>query len=139
MIILDTNVVSEPLKPAPNPTVVAWLNAQDPRSLFITSISLAELLSGLESLPAGKRKQALTQALSLQLMALFAERVLSFDARSATAFARVQAQAQRVGLPVSFADGCIAAIAQAHGFAVATRNVRDFQGTGIALIDPWKG
>lgn len=137
MIILDTNVVSEPLKPGPDAAVLAWLNAQAPQSLFITSISLAELFAGIDNLPDGHRRRALAQSLSAQLLALFADRVLSFDARAASAFANVNTHAKRAGNPMGFADGCIAAIAQAHDFAVATRNQRDFQGAGIRLINPW--
>lgn len=137
MIILDTNVVSEPLKPAPDTAVLAWLNAQAPRSLFITSISLAELFAGIENLPAGQRRRALAQSLSTQLLALFADRVLSFDASAATAFANIHTQAKQAGNPIGFADCSIAAIAQAQGFSLATRNLRDFQGTSIELINPW--
>jgi predicted nucleic acid-binding protein len=137
MIILDTNVVSEPLKPRPDAAVLAWLNAQAPRSLFITSISLAELFAGIDNLPDGQRRRALAQSLSAQLLALFADRVLGFDASAATAFANIHAQAKRAGNPMGFADCSIAAIAQAHDFALATRNLRDFQGTDIRLINPW--
>ena len=138
MIILDTNVVSEPLKPRPDPAVLTWLNVQSPLSLFITSISLAELLAGIENLPDGQKRRALQQSLGAQLLALFADRVLSFDSRAASAFASVHAQTRRAGHPISFADCSIAAIAQTHGFALATRNLRDFQDTGIELINPWQ-
>jgi hypothetical protein len=137
MIILDTNVVSEPLKPLPNPVVVDWLNAQAPASLFITSINLAELLAGVETMPQGKRRDALAQVLSIHVNALFENRVLQFDTRSAQCFAASMAGAQAQGNPVGFADCAIAAIAKTHGFIVATRNVRDFQGTGVELLNPW--
>lgn len=137
MIILDTNVVSEPFKPLPHPGVVDWLNAQEPATLFITSINLAELLAGVETLPQGKRRDALAQALSSHVTALFADRVLHFETRAAQNFAACLAGAQAQGNPVGFADCAIAAIAKTHGFIVATRNVHDFQGTGVDLINPW--
>lgn len=137
MIILDTNVVSEPLKPAPDPALLAWLDAQAAQTLCLTSITLAELLAGIANLPAGRRRNQLGQALSQKIMPLFEGRVLAFDTQAAHAFAGVQAGASAAGNPIGFADGAIAAIAAAHGFAVATRNVRDFKGTGVEVIDPW--
>lgn len=137
MIILDTNVVSEPLKPSPEPAVLAWLDAQAPETLCLTSITLAELLAGIAALPAGRRRNQLGQALSQKIMPLFEDRVLAFDTQAAHAFAAVQASASAAGNPIGFADGAIAAIAASHGFAVATRNVRDFKGTGVEVIDPW--
>ena len=137
MIILDTNVVSEPLKAEPEPSVLAWLDAQAPTTLYMTSITLAELLAGVAALPAGRRRNKLRQALTDQVMPLFEGRVLAFDAQAAHAYAQVHAGAQAAGNPISFADGAIAAIAAAHGFAVATRNVRDFKGTGVEVVDPW--
>jgi predicted nucleic acid-binding protein len=137
MIILDTNVVSEPLKPLPHPGVIDWLNAQAPSSLFITSINLAELLAGVETLPPGKRRDALALALTSQVSALFENRVLHFDTRAAHGFAACLAGAQAQGNPVGFADCAIAAIAKTQGWMVATRNVRDFLGTGVEIINPW--
>ena len=137
MIILDTNVVSEPLRPAPDAAVLAWLDAQAPATLCLTSITLAELLAGVATLPAGRRRNRLALALSDQVLPLFEGRMLAFDTPAAHAFARVQAGATAAGNPISFADAAIAAIATSHGFALATRNVRDFKGTGLALIDPW--
>lgn len=138
MIILDTNVVSEPLRPAPEPAVLAWLDAEAPATLCLTSITLAELLAGVAALPAGRRRNKLGQALTEQVLPLFEGRVLAFDMPASHAFARVLAGAQAAGNPISFADAAIAAIAAAHGFAVATRNVRDFKGTGVEVIDPWQ-
>jgi len=137
MIILDTNVVSEPLKPQPNPAVLHWLDAQAAPSLFLTTITLAELFAGVEAMPAGRRKDELHQALLERILPLFDGRVLSFDAAAARAFATVNSQSRAAGCPLSFADGAIAAIAQAQGFILATRNGKDFKGTGIALVDPW--
>ena len=137
MIILDTNVVSEPLKGEPEPAVLAWLDAQAPTTLYLTSITLAELLAGVAAMPAGRRRTKLEQALTDQVLPLFEGRVLAFDARAAHAYAQVHAGAQAAGNPISFADGAIAAIAAAHGFAVATRNLRDFKGAGVDVVDPW--
>jgi toxin FitB len=137
VIILDTNVVSEPLRPAPEPAVLAWLDAQVPATLCLTSVTLAELLAGVAALPAGRRRNKLALALTDQVLPLFEGRILAFDVPAAHAFARVQAGATAVGNPISFADAAIAATAAAHGYALATRNVRDFKGTGLELIDPW--
>ena len=137
MIVLDTNVVSEPLKLAPNPAVLDWLNAQEPQTLFLTAVNLAELLAGVEALPAGRRRDALALALSTQVLALFGGRILPFDAKAAQAFATTNASAQAQGNTIGFADCAIAAITRANGFALATRNLRDFKGAGVSLIDPW--
>ncbi|NDP39740.1 MAG: type II toxin-antitoxin system VapC family toxin [Rhodoferax sp.] len=137
MIILDTNVVSEPLKREPNATVLDWLNAQEPQTLYLTTVNLAELLAGVEVLPAGRRRDALRQALTAQLEPLFEGRILPFDNKAAEAFARVNASVVVSGNTISFADCAIAAIARAHGYSVATRNVRDFKGTGVETFDPW--
>ena len=137
MIILDTHVVSEPLKAAPDTAVLDWLNAQEPQTLFLTTVNLAELLAGAELLPAGRRRDALVQALTSQVVVLFGGRILSLDVKAANAFAETNASAQAQGNPIGFADCTIAAIARANGFALATRNLRDFKGAGVSLIDPW--
>lgn len=137
MIVLDTNVVSEPLRPEPDPAVLAWLNAQEPQTLYLTTVNLAELLAGVTLLPAGRRRDALAQALSTQVVALFGGRILPFDAKAAEMFATLHANAHAQGNPIGFADGAIAAIAAANGFALATRNARDFNGAGVEVIDPW--
>lgn len=137
MIILDTNVVSEPLRPEPDATVLAWLDAQEPKSLFLTTVNLAELLAGVEVLPAGRRRNALAHALATQVVALFGGRVLPFDTKAAEVYAKTHASAQALGNRMGFADCAIASIAGAHGFSVATRNSRDFKGTNVVTIDPW--
>jgi predicted nucleic acid-binding protein len=138
MIILDTNVVSEPLRPAPDPAVLRWLDAQEPGTLYLTAVNLAELLAGVEALPAGRRRVQLERALGEEVLPLFAGRVLAFDERAAQAFARIHTNAQAAGNPIGFADAAIAAIARAHGMALATRNVRDFRGTELDLLNPWE-
>ncbi|MDI1247043.1 MAG: type II toxin-antitoxin system VapC family toxin [Rhodoferax sp.] len=137
MIILDTNVVSEPLKPQPDPAVLQWLNAQLPETLYLTTITVAELLAGADKLPAGRRKAELHDALIERILPLFDGRVLSFDLAAARTFAKVSTRSRAAGCPISFADGAIAAIACAQGFILATRNVKDFSDTGIELINPW--
>lgn len=137
MIILDTNVVSEPLRLEPDPTVLNWLDAHDPATFYITTINLAELFAGVEKMPQGRRREALEQALTRQVASLFEGRILNFDAKAAEALAKAASGAQAQGNPIGFADCAIAAIARAKGFAVATRNVRDFKGTSVEVIDPW--
>jgi toxin FitB len=137
MIILDTNVVSEPLKPQPDPKVLAWLDVQAPETLYITAINLAELAAGIAVLPVGRKRTALQHALDQRMMPLFEGRILHFDAESAQVFANLSAKLQAMGSTMSFADCAIAAVAMANGFALATRNTRDFKNTGISLIDPW--
>ena len=137
MIILDTNVVSEPLKPSPEPAVLDWLDRQAPETLYLTTVNLAELLAGIEALPQGRRRTKLHQALTAHMMPLFKGRILPFDEKAAEAFALINAGAKAAGNSMSFADGAIAAIASAHGFLLATRNVRDFKGAGVEVINPW--
>jgi toxin FitB len=137
MIILDTNVVSEPLKLKPDPAVLQWLDRQAPETLSLTAISVSELLAGVEILPTGRRRNKIHAAIVEQVLPLFDGRILAFDLAACEFFARANARAQAAGNPISFADGAIAAIAAAHGFMLATRNERDFKGTGVKLINPW--
>jgi toxin FitB len=137
MIILDTNVVSEPLKLKPEAAVIHWLNAQEPQTLYLTTINLAELLSGVDIMPAGRKRAALKTALEDNILPLFEGRIMQFDNKAAQAFAKINAKVQSAGGTISFADCAIAAIAQANGFALATRNVRDFNKTGVELVNPW--
>ena len=137
MIILDTHVVLEALNPAPSQVVLDWLDRQAPETLYLTAVSLAELLAGIEALPQGHRRLELEQAMARQILPLFEGRILSFDAKAADAFGKIRAGAQSVGNTIGFADAAIAAIACAQGFALATRNVRDFRGAGVELINPW--
>ena len=137
MIILDTNVVSEPLKPKPDAAVLNWLDAQDPQTLYITTINLAELLAGIELMPAGRKRTALKSALDSQIMPLFDGRILQFDAKAAAAFAQINAKVQPQGAAIRFVDCAIAGIAKVNTFCVATKNVRDFKNTDLQLINPW--
>ena len=137
MIVLDTNVLSEPLKPAPSQVVLDWLDAQTPETLFLSTVSLAELLAGVQAMPPGRHRTALREAITGQVLPLFAGRVLAFDERAAEAFAEVHASARKAGNPIGFPDCAIAAIATANGCMVATRNGGDFKGTGVKVVDPW--
>lgn len=137
MIILDTNVVSEPLKPGPNAAVLRWLDRQAPATLYLTTISQAELLAGVVALPAGKRRTELQRVLNHELVSLFTDRILAFGERSAEAYAHVVAAATAAGNPIAFADAAIGAIAIEHDFMLATRNARDYKGTAVKLLNPW--
>lgn len=138
MIVLDTNVISEPLRAAGEPRVRAWLNEQSPETLYTTALNIAELLAGVALLPAGRRKRELDRRLRASLSRLFQGRVLLFDLAAAESYAQIASEARRAGRTIPHDDGLIAAIARAHGFAVATRNVSNFAGAGVELINPWK-
>lgn len=137
MVILDTNVVSELLRPSPEPRVEAWLAAQDGAQVYLTAVSEAELRYGVAILADGRRRSALSEAIEGMLRDDFRARILPFDSSAAEAYAALAADRRASGRPISQFDGQIAAIARAHGAAVATRNTGDFDGCGIELIDPW--
>ena len=137
MIILDTNVVSEPLRPRASGAVIDWLDSQPAEALFVTSINVAELWAGVALLPRGTRRRTLEASLEELLQRLFANRRLSFDDRAARAYAYIVEQTAADGHRVPLADGLIAAIARAHGFAVATRDGGPFKAAGVEVIDPW--
>lgn len=137
MIVLDTNVVSEVMKPSADPAVSAWLNDQVAETLYLSSVTLAELLFGIGALPAGRRKDALAATLD-GLLALFGKRLLAFDADAARCFAPLATKARAVGKGFPTPDGYIAAIAVANGFTVATRDTGPFEAAGVMVIDPWK-
>jgi toxin FitB len=139
MIILDTNAVSEPLKPAPNVGYLQWFGAQASETLFITAITVAEMLTGIEKMPKGKRREAIYLAMTEHVFPLFQGRILGFDGDTAPAFATVVTGANRAGNDIAFADAAIAAIAIIHAYPIVTRNVRDYKGTGVEVIDPWVG
>jgi hypothetical protein len=138
MILLDTCVVSEPLKPHPNPDLLAWLDNQPAESLYLSTISLAELLAGVAALPAGRRKSSLAADLSSLLEKLFAGRILPFDQAAAAQFSRIMTAARKGGSTLSFADAQIAAIAAAHTFSVCTRDTQPFLAAGVKVINPWR-
>ena len=138
MIVLDTNVVSEPMRPNGNPAVRTWLDQQVAETLYLTATSLAELLMGVEILPGGKRREGLATALSELIESLFESRILPFDQQAAGAYAPLVGRARAAGQIVSVADGQIAAIATLHGFAVATRDTAPFVAAGVPVINPWE-
>jgi predicted nucleic acid-binding protein len=138
VIILDTNVVSEPLRPRPDPQVLEWLDRQAPATLYLTTISVAELWAGVEVMPAGKRRTQLHNAMAKEVLPLFGGRVLDFDENAARTFGAIFSKAQANGNVMDFADCAIAAIAATHRCIVATRNSRDFMGTGVESLNPWK-
>lgn len=138
MIVVDTNVVSEPTKPDASPMVQAWLDRQMAETLYLATTSLSELLLGIELMRAGRRKEEFRTALSEALESLFESRILPFDRQAAVTYASMVARARAVGHQISVGDGQIAAIAAVHGFAVATRDVRPFRAAGVPVINPWE-
>ena len=139
MIVIDTNVVSELMRPTPEPAVMTWFSAQDSAELYLTAVTEAELRAGAAILPAGRRRERLTAEVDAVVREDFAGRVLPFDSAAARAYAAIAASRRSMGRPILEADCQIAAIARASDAAVATRNGADFERCGIALIDPWAG
>lgn len=138
MIVMDTNVVSEIVKPSPSPTVIAWFSTQRPHDLYTTTITQAEILYGIELLPKGHRRAALQGAMAKVFDQIFAGRVLPFDEGSAYAFAMIAANHRLSGRTIGELDSQIAGIALSRGALLATRNVADFEGSGVELINPWR-
>lgn len=136
MILLDTNVASEAMKPEPDSTVQNWLDEQVSETLYLSSVTVAELLFGIGALPEGRRKQKLAMTLDGHL-SLFDGRILSFDTDAARRYADLAVAARNAGQGFPTPDGYIAAIAAAHGFAVATRDTSAFKAAGVPVIDPW--
>jgi predicted nucleic acid-binding protein len=136
MILLDTNVVSEAMTREPHVRVREWLDAQTAETLFLSSITVAELLFGIGALPAGKRKDSLAAALD-DVLDQFAGRILPFDTEGARRYADLAVKARRAGKGFPTPDGYIAAVAAAHGFAVASRDTSTFTAAGLTVIDPW--
>jgi predicted nucleic acid-binding protein len=137
VIILDTNVISELMRPAPSPRVVDWVRSCDARQLYTTSITLAEVRYGIERLPDGRRKDLLRSTAD-DVFAEFESHVLPFDTKAASHYAKVVADRDRAGLPLDGFDAQIAAICRSHAAALATRNQKDFHRTGIEVTDPWR-
>lgn len=137
MILLDTNVVSEPLRPAPETRVIEWIDAQPLETLFLSAVTVAELRAGVALLPAGKRRSGLQENLEKRVLPLFAGRVLPLDLTCTPAYAALMAQARAAGVAIATADGYIAAIAATNGFTVATRDTGPFEVAGVAVINPW--
>jgi len=138
MIVVDTNVLSDLLRSAPESAVLDWFDAQPAANLYTTSVTQAEMLYGARLLPASKRHKQLVQGLEIMFDVDFSGRVLGFDAAAAPEYADVVANRRQCGRPISQFDAQIAAIARLHGADLATRNTRDFESCGIDLIDPWQ-
>lgn len=137
MIVLDTNVVSEAMKPEPHPNVLAWLNAQPNETLYLSSVTLAEMLFGIGTLPRGKRKEMLNEALN-GLVQLFEGRILSFDIDASRQYADLAVTARAAGRGFPVPDGYIAAIAVSQGFKVASRDTAPFEAANVSVINPWE-
>lgn len=138
MIILDTNVVSEALKPGREEAVVVWLDEQSAETLYLTATSLSELLMGIAIMPEGKRKSEINTGLTALISKVFASRILPFDYEAAVAYSVLVSAARAAGKAVSLFDGQIGAIASVHGFTVATRDVAPFEALGVPFVNPWQ-
>lgn len=136
--LLDTNVLSELLRERPAPQVLAWFAAQPTPTLHVSAVTQAEMVLGARLLPAGKRRSKLEEALEGLFVEDFAGRLLAFDSAAVPHYAAIVADRQRAGRPISQFDAQIAAIARSRRLSLATRNVSDFDGCGIAVVDPWR-
>ncbi len=137
MIVLDTNVISELMRPAPEPGVTSWVDSLDVSDVLLTAVTAAELMYGVARLPNGRRRRELRAKVDGLLAEDFRDRILPFDALAATHYADIVADRERHGLQISMADGQIAAICRNWNAGLATRNVSDFVDTGVELINPW--
>jgi len=138
MILLDTNVVSEAMASAASRAVLRWLNDQDSETLYLSTITIAEIGYGLEVLPEGRRRRTLTDRFERFVATGFSHRVLPFDEKAARVYGELMAQRRKQGRPMSALDGQIASIARSSRFAIATRNVRDFEECGVEIVNPFE-
>jgi predicted nucleic acid-binding protein len=138
MILLDTNVVSEPLRHTPEARVIEWIDAQPLETLYLSAMTVAELRAGVALLPTGKRRAALHENLEKSVLPMFVGRVLPFDLACTNAYAELMARVRKAGSGIETADACIAAVAIANGFTVATRDTSPFQTAGLTVINPWE-
>lgn len=137
MIVLDTSVVSEPLRPRPNRRVIAWLDAQVVETLYLTTIGLAEVRFGIAALPRGRRRMVLQERFEDVVVPLFARRILVLDERASAAYGVMRADARRAGRVLSDMDGLVAAIAKTNDLMVATRDTGGFVAAGVPVINPF--
>ena len=137
MLVLDTNVASELMRPAPASEVANWISERDATEMFLTAVSEAELLYGIAIIPAGRRRDMLAAAMTRWLDLGFSERILPFDSSAARAYAELASEKRLAGRPIGEADCQIAAISRSRGAVLVTRNVRDFEGTGVDVVNPW--
>jgi len=138
MIVVDTNVVSELMRPSPSQSVRDWVQARPGRALYTSAITIAEVRYGIERLPDGRRKRLLN-SVAAEVFDRFAEQILPFDLAAAEQYALIVSRRDTLGMPIDGFDGQIAAICRARGMALATRNTVDFRETGVNVIDPWRG
>ena len=138
MILLDTNVISEPQRRQTNARVLDWIDAQALETLYLSTITVAELRAGIALMPTGKRRDRLDENLEKHLLPMFANRVLSFDMACSKAYAELLAQSRAAGLAVDAAYAFIAAVALANGFTVASRDRGPFEAAGLNVINPWE-
>jgi len=139
MIILDTNVISEVMRPAPESRVMRWFDAQAAEDLHITAVTVAEILYGIELVSTSRRRDVLRAGVEKMLSELFADRILTFEDRSARVFSQIASSRRRQGKPITESDAQVAAIARVHGATLATRNPYAFEGCGVRLVNPWEG
>jgi predicted nucleic acid-binding protein len=137
VILLDTNLISELMRPMPQPRVLAWADAIDPQGVAITAMNEAEILHGLARLPDGRRKQDLQDSWETMKAELLTGRIWPFSSEAAHWYGELVSHRDRLGLPINTADAVIAAIALEHGAQLATRNTNDFAELGLVLINPW--
>lgn len=137
MIVLDTNVISELWRIKPDSNVQAWLDAQVTKTLYLSTITVAELRYGIAAMPEGKRRTIYQRRLEDEVLAVFAERILTFDLNASKSYADLMVRAQAEGKTISTADGYIAAIAASHKLMVATRDISPFKVCGLLVINPW--
>jgi predicted nucleic acid-binding protein len=138
VILLDTNVISEPWKPAPNARVVAWIDAQAIETLYVAAVTVAELRLGIAAMPAGRRRDTFAQRLEQEVLPLFGGRILPFDLDASKAYADLMVNARDAGRAIGKADGFIAATAAAKGFMVASRDTGPFEAAGLTIVNPWE-
>lgn len=139
MTILDTNVVSEIMRPVPAPAVLRWISDQISEELHLTAITVAEVLYGIELLPPGKRQEILRAGAEQLFRVIFTDRILTFDATAAREFSLIASSRRKQGRPMSEFDAQIAAIARAKNAVIATRDTGDFEGCGVRMVNPWEG
>ncbi|MGV1786552.1 MULTISPECIES: type II toxin-antitoxin system VapC family toxin [Agrobacterium] len=137
MILLDTNVISEPWKPVPDEAVIAWLDAQAVETLFISAITIVELRFGIAAMPSGRRQTILRDRLEGEVLPHFSGRILSFDLTTSQFYSELMARARASGKAIGMADGYIAATAAANGLTISTRDTSPFEAAGVKVINPW--
>jgi len=139
MILLDTNVISEPWKPVPNEAVIAWLDAQAVETLFISAITIAEIRFGIAAMPLGRRRTTLRDRLEGEVLPHFFSRILPFDLTTSQFYSELMARARASGRAIGTADGYLAATAAANGLVVSTRDTSPFEAAGLKVVNPWTG